>query len=94
MLDHRARGQARATAEQLLTLRATDVAVLQPDGTTGGAAQEQVAPGDRVLVGIGRADRRRRRGGTRAAPLLDASLVTGESLPVPPCPARRCLPAR
>ena len=33
VLDHRARGQARATAEQLLTLRATDMAVLQADGT-------------------------------------------------------------
>ena len=54
MLDHRARGQARATAEQLLALRATDVAVLQPDGTHPSAApQEQVAPGDRVLVGMG-----------------------------------------
>ena len=33
VLDHRARGQARATAEQLLTLRAADVAVLQADGS-------------------------------------------------------------
>ena len=46
VLDHRARGQARATAEQLLALRAADVAVLQPDGSTQRRAQESVAPGD------------------------------------------------
>ena len=33
VLDHRARGLARATAEQLLMLRATDVAVIQADGS-------------------------------------------------------------
>ena len=51
MLDHRARGQARATAEQLLALRATDVAVLQSDGSIRRRAQQPVAEGDRVLVG-------------------------------------------
>jgi Cu2+-exporting ATPase len=81
VLDHRARGRARATAEQLLTLRMTDVAVLQPDGTVRRCAQEQVAEGDQVLVTTGE------RIGVdgvveRGAGLLDASLVTGESLPV------------
>ncbi len=81
VLDHRARGQARATAEQLLTLRASDVAVLQEDGSTQRRAQEAVAPGDLVLVGLGE------RIGvdgtvTVGESALDASLVTGESLPM------------
>jgi P-type Cu2+ transporter len=81
VLDHRARGQARATAEQLLALRVTDVAVVQPDGTIRRCAQEQVAEGDRVLVASGE------RIGVdgvleRGSAALDTSLVTGESLPV------------
>ncbi len=81
-LDHLARGRARAVAEQLLTLRVRDVAVLQADGSTARRAQEAVAPGERILVGPGErvgADGVVERG---AAP-LDASLVTGESLPMP-----------
>jgi P-type Cu2+ transporter len=81
MLDHRARGQARATAEQLLALRASDVAVLLQDGSVQRRRQQAVAPGDRVLVGLGE------RIGVdgvveRGASMLDASLVTGESLPI------------
>jgi Cu2+-exporting ATPase len=81
VLDHRARGQARATAEQLLALRVTDVAVVQPDGTIRRCAQEQVAEGDHVLVAAGE------RIGVdgvleRGSAALDTSLVTGESLPV------------
>src|SRR5271166_2696477 len=81
VLDHRARGRARATAEQLLTLRMTDVAVLRPDGTVRRCGQEQVAEGDQIVVATGE------RIGVdgiveRGAALLDASLVTGESLPV------------
>ena len=85
VLDHRARGQARATAEQLLTLRASDVAVLQADGSAARRSQHSVAPGDRVLVGLGErigADGIVERGGST----LDASLVTGESLPVEATP--------
>ena len=82
VLDHRARGQARATAEQLLTLRAADVAVLRDDGTTVRRAQHTVAPGHRILVGMGE------RIGVdgvveRGSAAIDTSLVTGESLPVP-----------
>src|SRR5271165_2160465 len=81
VLDHRARGQARATAEQLLSLRAIDAAVLQADGTIRRRAQEQVAEGDHVLVASGE------RIGVdgvleRGSAVLDTSLVTGESLPV------------
>jgi Cu2+-exporting ATPase len=80
VLDHRARGQARATAEQLLALRATDVAVVQPDGTLRRCGQEQVAEGEHVLVATGE------RIGVdgvleRGSGMLDTSLVTGESLP-------------
>ena len=81
VLDHRARGAARATAQQLLALRATEVSVLQPDGSVRRGPQESVAPGARVLVGMGErigVDGVVERG---SAP-LDASLVTGESLPV------------
>jgi len=81
VLDHRARGQARATAEQLLTLRNTDVAVLLPDGSTQRRPQQAVAVGERVLVAAGE------RIGVDGAietgeSSLDTSLVTGESLPV------------
>jgi Cu2+-exporting ATPase len=81
VLDHRARGQARATAEQLLTLRGTDVSVLAPDGSVMQRAQHTVVPGDRILVGLGE---RIGADGTveHGASSLDASLVTGESLPV------------
>ena len=88
VLDHRARGQARATAQQLLALRATDVAVLQPDGSVLRRAAETVPPGARVLVGMGErigVDGVVERG---EAP-LDASLVTGESLPVPAGPGTK-----
>jgi Cu2+-exporting ATPase len=80
-LDHRARGRARATAEQLLTLRAAEVAVLEPDGATRRQRQETIKPGAMVLVGAGErigVDGVIARGETS----LDASLVTGESLPV------------
>jgi Cu2+-exporting ATPase len=81
VLDHRARGRARATAEQLLTLRMTDVAVLGPDGTVHRRGQEQVAEGDRILVASG--ERIGVDGVVESgAASLDASLVTGESLPV------------
>ena len=85
MLDHRARGQARATAERLLALRSADVAVLQADGSVQRRAQELVAPDDRILVGLGE-----RIGVDGVVEVgvssLDASLVTGESQPVPATP--------
>jgi Cu2+-exporting ATPase len=88
VLDHRARGQARATAERLLTLRSADVAVLQPDGTTRRCNQQSVAVGDRVLVGLG--EQVGVDGVVEAGrSTLDASLVTGESLPVSVEPGTR-----
>ena len=84
-LDHLARGRARAVAEQLLTLRVRDVAVLQADGSTLRRAQETVAPGECILVGPGE---RIGADGTveRGEASIDASLITGESLPVPAAP--------
>ena len=81
VLDHRARGKARATAQQLLTLRAQDVAVFTPDGSIVRRGAEQVAEGDRILVATGErigVDGIVEQG---EAP-IDTSLMTGESLPV------------
>lgn len=82
VLDHRARGQVRATVELLLTMRATDVTVLETDGTASRRPARSVVPGQQVLVGMGE------RIGVdgvvqRGASSVDTSLVTGESLPVP-----------
>ncbi len=82
VLDHRARGQARATAEQLLALRTAEVAVLQADGTVRRRSQEQVAPGDCVLVAAWASGSASMACWNAATATLDASLVTGESLPV------------
>lgn len=80
LLDHRARGRARAAAEDLLTLRAADITILLPDGTTARRPQHAAMPGDVVLTGLGE---RIGVDGTveSGTSLLDASLVTGESLP-------------
>ena len=81
VMDHRARGRARATAEQLLALRHSDVTVITQDGTTEQRAAASVAPGTRILVAMGS-----RIGVDGVVELgsapLDTSLVTGESLPV------------
>ncbi len=82
VLDHRARGQARGAAEQLLMLQTAEVGVLQPDGSVQRRGQQAVAVGDRILVGPGE------RIGVdglveRGSSMLDASLVTGESMPEP-----------
>jgi Cu2+-exporting ATPase len=81
VLDHRARGQARSTAERLLAMRSSDVAVLQADGSTVRRAQQGLTIGDRILVRLGErigADGVVERGDSP----VDTSLVTGESLPV------------
>jgi len=80
VLDHRARGQARATAERLLSLRGAEVSVRLPDGTLERRAPERVLPGTEIVVSMGE------RIGvdgliTEGHTTLDTSLVTGESLP-------------
>ncbi len=88
VLDQRARGRAREAAEQLIGLRIIDVAVLNADGTIERRAQDRVRIGERVLVGIGE---RIGVDGTvesgRSA--IDASIVTGESLPSPAAPGTK-----
>ncbi len=88
VLDHRARGQARAIAEQLLALRHVEATVLRPDGSTTRRPQHAIDPGERLLVGAGEriaADGVVERG----ASSIDTSLVTGESLPVAVRPGER-----
>jgi len=88
LLDHRARGRARAAAEDLLALRAVDVTVVLPDGSTMRRRQQDLAVGDIVLVGMGE---RIGVDGVVASgqSLLDASLVSGESLPEPAGPGTK-----
>ena len=81
VLDQRARGQARAGAEQLMALGGADVAVIQADGSLAHRTPASVAVGERVLVGMGE---RIGVDGVLETPatMLDASLVTGEATPV------------
>jgi len=79
-LDRRARGRARVAAERLLALDVGAVTVVEPDGRRRAVAASQVAPGSRVLVGAGErigVDGVVREGRSS----LDASLITGETLP-------------
>lgn len=81
VLDHRARGAARATAEQLLALRNDDVTVVGDDGAMRRSHPDNVTRDALVLVGMGErvgVDGAILRGET----MLDASLVSGESTPV------------
>jgi Cu2+-exporting ATPase len=79
-LDSRARGRARAAAENLLGLAAGSVTVLDADGTTRICDPAAVAPGAVILVPPGQ---RIGVDGTviEGASDVDSSLVTGESLP-------------
>ena len=81
VLDHRARGRARAAVEDLLTLRSGDATVVEADGSTSSRPLQALVVGERILVGMGE---RIGADGTIASgqSLLDTSLVTGESLPV------------
>lgn len=80
-LDHRARGQARALAERILSLRASPVQVLDPDGQSRMVRADRVEPGMVVQVATGE------RIGVDGVILtgnseIDTSLVTGEADPV------------
>ena len=93
VLDHRARGHARATAEQLLTLRNADVAVLGADGSVTRRPQHTVAPGDRVLVGMGEqigVDGVVEAGRRRSTPAWSPAKACRSRR----APGRRCSPAR
>ncbi len=80
VLDHRARGLARASAERLLALRDADVAVLQPDGSVKRRPGAATTPGEHIVTSMGE------RIGvdgviTQGQASLDTRLVTGESVP-------------
>jgi len=79
-LDHRARAEARRSAERLLLLRATSAAMEMPDGSVTYVPVDQLDPGMVVRVTPGErfpVDGEILRGETD----IDSSLVTGESLP-------------
>lgn len=79
-LDRRARAEARQSAERLLLLRATSAQVENADGSLSYVTIEDLAPGMTVRVSPGErfpVDGDILRGATE----VDASLVTGESLP-------------
>ncbi|MBV8538784.1 MAG: cadmium-translocating P-type ATPase, partial [Alphaproteobacteria bacterium] len=79
-LDVRARGRARAAAENLLALAAKSVSVLAADGTVRAVPPQAVASGATVLVAAGErfgVDGRIVEGRSD----LDTSLVTGETVP-------------
>jgi Cu2+-exporting ATPase len=80
VLEQRARGQARATAEQLLLLRETDVSRRDADGAVRRVPKARLAAGDIIVTAMGE------RVGADGVLLsgeaqLDSSIVTGESLP-------------
>ena len=79
-LDRRARGRAREAVARLAALNRAPVGVLGEDGTASPRMPEDVHPGERVLVAAGE------RIGVDGVVVsgvstLDASLLTGESLP-------------
>lgn len=79
-LDRRARGRARASAAHLLALRAAPVTVIDSGGRPRAVPADAVALGDIVAVATGE---RIGVDGTvlAGAGEVDASLVTGESVP-------------
>lgn len=87
-LDRRARGRARSAAEQLLGLAAVSVTLIDDDGRVRVVRPEQVVVGDVALVAAG--DRVPVDGAViDGVSDLDASLITGETVPVAAKPGER-----
>jgi Cu2+-exporting ATPase len=81
-LDRQARGRARRAVQALLALSSGSAHVLAADGTAIPRRADQLAPGDVLLVAAG--ERLAADGTVIDGPSsLDASLISGESLPVP-----------
>jgi Cu2+-exporting ATPase len=81
-LDRRARGKARHAAESLLNLDQSTITVIQPDGQRRTMPVKEAAIGMCVLIAAGErigVDGKVVHGRSEA----DASLITGESEPVP-----------
>lgn len=87
-LDLRARGKARAAAENLLKLNASAVTLLLADGTTRVAPPDAVKAGDRVLVAPG--ERAPVDGRVLAGQSdIDMSLISGETTPETVSPGQK-----
>ncbi len=87
-LDQRARSKAWSAAERLLRLNATAVTVIGDDGTSHVLAPDAVRPGMLALAAAG--ERIAVDGVVMSGESeVDASLVTGESRPVPVKPGDR-----
>ncbi len=87
-LERRARGRARSAAEHLLGLRVRAATVRDADGTRRLVAAERLAPGMTILVAAG--ERLAADGAvTDGRGILDASLITGESMPETAAPGSR-----
>jgi Cu2+-exporting ATPase len=81
-LDHRLRATARSAASDLLALQAAVAIRISADGRRRGVPVGQVSPGD--LLAIAPGDRIPVDGKIEAgSSVLDNSLITGESRPVP-----------
>ena len=84
-LDRRARGRAREAVHALLALSSRSATVVAADGNTLSRRVDRLVPGDVLLVAAGE-----RLGAdgvvSEGVSSLDASLVTGESLPQPAFP--------
>ena len=81
LLESRARGRASSALEALLRTGARDAAVLAPDGTERRVPVEELRAGDRFVVRPG--DRVATDGVVEdGSSAVDASIITGESLPV------------
>jgi Cu2+-exporting ATPase len=84
-LDRRARGRARQAVHALLALSSRSATVVGTDGSTQSRRVDALVPGDVLLVAAGE-----RLGAdgivSEGVSTLDASLVTGESLPQPAFP--------
>lgn len=81
-LDSAMRDRARDSAASLMRQTAPGGTVVYPDGSSAWVRAADLAPGMRMIVSCGErfgADGRIAKGETR----IDASLVTGESLPAP-----------
>lgn len=81
-LDSAMRDRARDSAASLMRQTAPGGTVVYPDGSSAWVRAADLAPGMRMIVASGErfgADGRIEKGETR----IDASLVTGESLPAP-----------
>jgi len=80
-LDRRARGRARQAVQALMALSNGSAQVVHADGVTEVVQIERLAPGDMLLVAAGE---RLAADGTivEGRSSLDASLISGESLPV------------